>query len=160
MSRLARLLLLPIEAVMVLFIVLDELARPLYRPLLRWVASLRLIHHVDRWVAARHRVTILVLLAIPLIIVEPLKILALFWVGRGALIPGAVLLALAYLAGFVFVERIYSAGKPKLMTIGWFAKVMGIAIAIRAAMLDWARRTMVWKSVMRVRARVAAWFAH
>ena len=41
MSKLARLLLLPFEAVMVLFIVLDEIARPLYRPLLRWVASLR-----------------------------------------------------------------------------------------------------------------------
>jgi len=158
MSRLARLLLLPVEAVMVLFIVLDEIARPLYRPLLRWVAALRLMHHLERWVAARHRLTILVLLAIPVIIVEPLKILGLFWIGRGALVPGVVLLAVAYLAGFVIVERIYSAGKSKLLTIGWFAWAMGVAIAIRTAMLNWGRRTIVWKTVIRTKATVAAWF--
>ena len=159
MSRLARLLLLPFEAVMVVFIVLDEIARPLYRPLLRWTASLRLMHHLERWVAARHRLTILVLLAIPFIIVEPLKIVALFWIGRGALISGAVLLALAYLAGFVFVERIYSAGKPKLLTIAWFAWVMRLLVSVRNALIERARQTAIWKSVTRAKATVQAWFA-
>ena len=158
MSRLACLLLLPFEAVMVVFIVLDEIARPLYRPLLRWTASLRLMHHLERWVAARHRLTILVLLAIPFIIVEPLKIVALLWIGRGAFISGIVLLALAYLAGFVFVERIYSAGKPKLLTIRWFAWAVGLLTSIRTALLDWTRQTAIWKAARRARATVAAWF--
>ncbi|HEY9214310.1 MAG TPA: hypothetical protein VIQ29_15855 [Ancylobacter sp.] len=159
MSRLIRILLLPIEAVMVVFIVLDEIARPLYRPLLRWVASLRLMHRMENWVAARHRLTILVLLAIPFIIVEPLKIVGLFWIGRGALIPGGVILALAHLAGFVIVERIYSAGKPKLLTIGWFAWAIGLLVTVRTALIERARQTAIWRTVTRAKAAVKAWFA-
>ena len=159
MSKLARLLLLPFEAVMVLFIVLDEIARPLYRPLLRWVASLRLMHRMERWVAARHRLTILVLLAIPFIIVEPLKIVGLLWIGEGSLLPGIVLLGFAYLAGFVVVERIYSAGKPKLLTFVWFAWVMGLLVALRTALIERARQTSIWKAATRARLTVAAWFA-
>jgi len=159
MSKLVRLLMLPIEAVMVVFIILDEIARPLYRPLLRWVASLRLMHRMERWVAARHRLTILVLLAIPFITVEPLKIVGLLWIGRGAFVSGVVLLGVAYLAGFVIVERIYSAGKPKLLTFGWFAWMMGLLVALRTALVERVRRTALWRAATRMRARVAAWLA-
>jgi len=159
MSKLARLLLLPFEAVMLLFIVLDEIARPLYRPLLRWVASLRLMHRMEHWVAARHRLTILVLLAIPFVIVEPLKIVGLLWIGEGSLLQGIVLLGFAYLAGFVVVERIYSAGKPKLLTLGWFAWVMGLLVSLRTALIERARQTAIWRAATRARMTVTAWFA-
>lgn len=153
-KRIARLLLLPLEALLTLLIVLDELARPLYRPLLRWVATWRLMHRLEAWVAARHRFTILVLLAIPFAIVEPLKVLALLWIGRGAVVPGGILLAFAYLAGFVLVERVYSAGRDKLLTIGWFAWLMGVVTGVREAVSAWARQTAVWRLAARIRARL------
>lgn len=144
---------------MVVFIVLDEIARPVYRPLMRWVASLRLMHRMEIWIAARHRLTILVLLAIPFIIVEPLKIVGLFWIGRGAFVSGIVLLGVAYLAGFVIVERIYSAGRAKLLTIGWFAWGMGLLVTLRTALLERVRRTAAWRAAIRARRAVQAWFA-
>jgi hypothetical protein len=150
----ARLLRLPLEVLLTVLIVLDELARPLYRPLLRWVATWRLMRRLEAWVAARHRFTILVLLAIPFAIVEPLKVLALLWIGRGALVPGGITLALAYLAGFVLVERVYSAGRDKLLTIGWFAWLMAIVAGVREAVSAWARQTAVWQFAARIRARL------
>lgn len=144
---------------MVVFIVLDEIARPVYRPLMRWVASLRLMHRMEIWIAARHRLTILVLLAIPFIIVEPLKIVGLFWIGRGAFVSGIVLLGVAYLAGFVIVERIYSAGRAKLLTIGWFAWGMGLLVTLRTALLERVRQTAAWRAAIRARRAVQAWFA-
>ena len=151
---LTRLLLLPVEAILVFFMVLDGLARPLYRPLIRWVASWRLFARLEVWVAARHRATILVLLAVPLVIVEPMKVVALFWIGRGAVVSGTAALALAYLAGFVLVERVYSAGRDKLLTFGWLAKLM----ALRAATVAWIRQTAAWRAVTETRRVVAAWW--
>lgn len=156
-ERLVRLLRLPFEVVLALVVVLDELARPFYRPLLRWVATWRLMNWLETWVAARHRFTILVLLAIPFAIVEPLKLQSLVWIARGSVVSGSISLALAYLAGFVLVERIYSAGYPKLMTIGWFARLMRIVVAVREAVLQWVRQTAVWRFAAAVKTRAMRW---
>lgn len=151
---LTRLLLLPVEAVLIFFMVLDGLARPVYRPIIRRVASWRLFARFEAWVAARDRISILALLAVPLVIVEPMKVVALVWIGRGAVVSGAVALALAYLAGFVLVERIYSAGQAKLLTFGWFAWLM----EVRAAAVAWIKQTAVWIAVTQARRTVAAWW--
>lgn len=153
-ERIARLLLLPLEALLTVLIILDELARPLYRPLLRWVATWRLMQRMEAWIAARHRFTILVLLAIPYAIVEPLKLVALFWIGRGAVVTGVVALGFAHLVGFVLVERVYSAGRDKLLTIRWFARLMALVVWLRDAVLEWARRTAIWKLAARLRRRL------
>lgn len=149
-----RLLLLPVEALLVFFMVLDGLARPLYRPLIRWVASWRLFARFEAWVAARHRLTILALLAVPLLVVEPMKVVALVWIGRGAVVSGTLALALAYLVGFVLVERVYRAGEAKLLTFGWLAKLM----EVRAATVAWIKQTAAWKAVAETRRAVAAWW--
>lgn len=151
MRRVGRLLLIPLDALIVLLILIDEVARPLYRPLLRWAASLQFFRRLEAWVAARHRFTILILLAVPFAIAEPLKVVALVWIGRGAVASGVVTLALAYLASFVLVERVFSAGRDKLLTIRWFACLLDIVLALRAALFAWARQTAAWRAVERVR---------
>ena len=52
------------------------------------------------------------------------------------------------------IERIYEAGKPKLMTIGWFAQLMGLIAWIRSTILDWVKRTPVWALVTATREMV------
>lgn len=159
MTLLLRLLRLPLDILLTLLVLLDEAARPLYRPLLRWVAGLRLMQRFERWVARLPRLAILILLAIPFCFAEPLKFVALFWMAEGHARTGLVTLVLAYLASFVIVERIYRAGEAKLMTYGWFAVLMERLIAIRATLIAWARATAVFRAATRVRQRVRSWFA-
>ncbi|MFD2032684.1 hypothetical protein ACFSKM_25050 [Ancylobacter dichloromethanicus] len=66
-----------------LLILLDELARPVYRPLVARIAALRVVHAFERWVAARSVWTILALLVIPYATVEPLKFVGLIWIAGG-----------------------------------------------------------------------------
>jgi len=150
-----RLAMLALQIVVALFILIDELARPLYRPLIRRFKSLGVVEAGERAVAGLPRFVILVLLVVPIAIAEPLKIYALLLLGEGRLIRGALLLAFAYLASFLVIERIYEAGKPKLMTIGWLAWGIEFVARIRAWMLDWVRQTPIWPLVTAARAFAA-----
>jgi hypothetical protein len=152
---LKRLLLLPLQIIVGFIVIIDELARPLYGPLIRRFAELRVVETAEKLVARLPRFVILVLLAVPLAIAEPLKIYGLLLMGEGRLIRGLLILAFAYLASFLLIERIYEAGKPKLMTIGWFAWLINFIAWIRAAILDWLKSTPVWGVVTATKAAVA-----
>jgi hypothetical protein len=152
---LKRLLLLPLQIIVGFVVVIDELARPLYGPLIRRFAELRIVEAVEAVVARLPRFVILVLLLVPLAIAEPLKIYGLLKIGEGRFIHGVLILAFAYLASFLLIERIYDAGKPKLMTIGWFAWLINLIAWIRGAMLDWLKETPVWGAVAATKGFVA-----
>lgn len=141
-AQLLRVLLAPFVA---LVVVLDEIVRPLLQPLLRRFAALRLVARTEAAIARMPPYAVLALLAVPFAVAEPLKILALVVMAHGGLASGLVLLAVAYLASFLVVERIYHAGHAALMTIGWFAAIMGFVVRVREAVLGWLRATPLWR---------------
>ena len=64
----------------------------------------------------------LVLMLLPLLLVEPFKLVALVIVGKGHWLTGTGMLIGAYAASLVCVERLFRAVRPKLMLLNWFAK--------------------------------------
>jgi hypothetical protein len=64
----------------------------------------------------------LALLLVPLLLVEPLKLVAVFIAGKGHWLTGTGMLIGAYAVSLLFVERLFRMIKPKLMTLGWFAR--------------------------------------
>ena len=143
-STLRRLLLLPANAVVVLYVVLDGIVTPVFRPLIWWVARLRLVVRLQDIVAALPPYAILALLAVPFAFAEPAKIYALYLMTEGHFSTGLVTIAMAYLVSLLVVERIYHAGRAKLKTIPWFAKLMEWLTGIRDRLLAWARATRIW----------------
>jgi hypothetical protein len=143
-SSLRRLLLLPAKAVVILYVVLDGIVAPIVRPLLRWVARLRFVIRLQDIVAALPPHAILALLSVPLAVAEPAKIYALYLMTEGQLVTGLVTISMAYLVSLVVVERIYHAGRMKLATIPWFAKLMVWLTGIRDRLLAWARASRIW----------------
>ena len=53
--RLARLALLPLKILVAALILIDEVVRPLYRPLARWISSLRLMAAMEAAIAGLAR---------------------------------------------------------------------------------------------------------
>jgi hypothetical protein len=143
-SSLRRLLLLPAKAVVVLYVVLDGIVTPVVRPLLRWVARLRFVIRLEGIVAVLPPYAILGLLAVPFAFAEPAKIYALYLMTEGQFATGLVTISIAYLVSLLIVERIYHAGRMKLATIPWFAKLMDWLTGIRDRLLAWARATRIW----------------
>jgi len=79
----------------------------------------------------------LVMLLVPLLIVEPLKLLALIVAGKGHWFTGTGMILGAYAVSLLVVERLFRVVKPKLMTISWFSKLWTWFTAIRD--MTWAR---------------------
>jgi hypothetical protein len=73
----------------------------------------------------------LAVLAVPLAIVEPFKLVAVLVAGDGHFLTGLLFLICAYLASLVITERLFVILKPKLLMLPWFARAWGWFIALR-----------------------------
>jgi hypothetical protein len=73
----------------------------------------------------------LALLAVPTCIVEPLKLVAVAIAGEGHWLTGTVVIIGAYLCSLFLVERLFRVVKPKLMQLGWFARLWSWFVDIR-----------------------------
>jgi len=79
----------------------------------------------------------LCLLAVPLAIVEPLKLVALVVAGSGHWITGTVAIVCAYALSLLVVERLFLIVRPKLLTLRWFAVGWHWFVAARGTVLGW-----------------------
>ena len=77
------------------------------------------------------------LLAVPLAIVEPLKLAALFIMGDGHLIVGTLSILCAYACSLFLTERVFVIVKPKLLKLPWFASIWRPFARLRGRMLRW-----------------------
>jgi hypothetical protein len=117
---------------------------PLFRPLIRWTAQLRIIARLQDAVARLPPYGVLIALAVPFAVAEPAKIYAVILIGTGHVFVGLVALVLAYAVSLLIIERIFHAGKAKLMTIQWFARILDWLIGFRDRIIAWAKATEVW----------------
>jgi ABC-type transport system involved in cytochrome bd biosynthesis fused ATPase/permease subunit len=63
----------------------------------------------------------LFLLAVPLAVVEPLKLATLFMVGSGHWITGSIAMLCAYAVSLLLTHVLFKIVKAKLLTLPWFA---------------------------------------
>jgi hypothetical protein len=147
--------LLVAEALIIFYLALDALVEPIFRPLLRWLAKLRFVVRFEAFVAGLPPYGALAALAVPFALAEPAKLYALILFATGHPIVGLVIFVLAYFVSFVVVERVYSAGREKLRTIGWFARTMDWLFDFRDRVLAWARATQGWALFVAVKRRAA-----
>lgn len=152
-SKIRTILVFPLRAIIVFAMVLDGIFRPLYRPVIRALSNLKIIQRLESRIAQLPRLAILLCLAVPFAIAEPMKIIGLVLFAHGAFKSGVVLTILAHLSTFLIVERIYHAGREKLLTYGWLAWIMRYVRFARSfydrlklAALSWIRLRLLAQS--------------
>src|SRR4051794_38104526 len=79
----------------------------------------------------------LLLLLVPLLLVEPFKLVALVVAGKGHWLTGTGMLVAAYAASLLVVERLFRVLKPKLLMLDWFAKLWRGVLALRNKVIPW-----------------------
>lgn len=143
------------HALVAIILVVDAIAKPIYKPVIGWAANLKVMAALEAKIQSMPRFAVLLLFGVPFAVAEPLKLYALLLMAGGHFLFGLVLLILSYLITFILVERIYHAGKEKLLTYSWFSWCMGHilyvkakAIAIRTQVSAEAKRLFgsIWKS--------------
>jgi hypothetical protein len=154
-------MLIPIDALVAVVLLLDEVARPLYRPLIRLIAGLGLVIRIEDAIGRLPPYGVLALISVPFAVVEPMKLVGLWLMGTGHFLSGLLTLIIAHAATFLLVERIYHAGRAKLLKISWFATVMGAVVRLRDALLARISALPLFQTARRLarraRARLERW---
>lgn len=149
---------IPLAALVLAYDAADAAFGPLVRPVIAWASSHRLFQRLGAGVAALPPYGVLALLAAPFAVIEPFKIVALVWLAQGRLVLGGVTLVAAHLSSLLICERIFHAGKARLLEIVWFARGYGFVGDVRERAMAWVRATAAWRAaagfVSRVRTTV------
>src|SRR5437773_7273646 len=118
---------------------------PLAR-LLGLLAKLPLIGWLEQRIARLPSYAAVAVFFVPAILLLPIKLLALWVIGRGHALLGVAVIVIAKLAGTAVVARLFMLTKPALMRLPWFER--------------WYTRWPVWKQALLERVRAsAAWRA-
>ncbi len=140
-----RILLSPITLLILIFFLLEDLFLTLLRPIVRVLGQLAPFLAIGRWLRALSPYQALFAFLVPLVLLEPVKVFSLFWIGIGHFVSGALLLIGSYVLSLLIVERMFHVTRDKLLSIGWFAWCFGLVMGVR----NWAyarlRSSLVWR---------------
>ena len=140
------------------YTVLDELLFPVFRPLIVWLTGLRLFQRIGEALGRLPPYVALVALGVPFVIIEPAKLLAIWWAAQGHVIQGTLMLLVAQVLSLLVCERIFHAAYQPLMRIGWLRALLGWVFGLRDRAIALARSTVAWKQAIRLVRVVALWW--
>ena len=97
------------------------------------------------------------LFALPAVLLFPVKLLALWAMGNGHALTGLIVIVAAKVVGAAAVARLYLLTRPVLLTILWFARLLGWFLALKQRWIGKLRATAAWRRVDAFAAKVRRW---
>lgn len=129
----------------IVYFLMDAIFATVAIPLSRWIAAHWAFARVHRWILSLRPYPTLLLFIVPLIVLEPAKPIAAYLVGTGHAMLGLTILAIAEILKLVFIERLFSVSRDKLLSIPAFAWGYGKYSAAKA----WLTSLEAWRVAMR-----------
>lgn len=126
-----------------IYFVVDVLFVGVARPISRWFAANFPMPSIRGWIKSLPPHLCLVLFSIPVILLEPVKMIAAYMAATGQLIWAAVTFVVGELLKLVLIERLFELTKDKLMKIPTFAWAYRHYAQAKA----WVTQTEAWKAV-------------
>lgn len=117
-----------------------------WEPLAAWAAKLgrlRAFARIEARVVGLSPWAAVAVFAAPALLLLPLKVLAVFFLGRGHALMGLLVLLAAKVVGTALVARLFTLTQPALMRLAWFAR--------------WYPRWKAWKDRVMAQARASSW---
>lgn len=114
------------------------------------------------WLEARIRAAppplALLLFLLPTLLLLPVKVVALWFIHRGHVTQGLVVVVLAKLVSTALVGRIFVLTQAQLMHYRWFARALGWWVALKVRVGAVVRSSGPWRLIRRLRLRLKAWW--
>ncbi|WP_445504506.1 hypothetical protein [Microvirga sp. G4-2] len=148
--RVRRVLNAPLLLIAVVVVLVDDVFRAFVVPAMHALARLGLIRRIEAGIAKLPPTGILMLFLIPLAIIEPFKVYALYLFGQGRFLSGVLMFVLAKVVGLGLAERLFAIGRDKLLSIRWFAWCHARVLLIRDQVHAWLARTRFWPQAIRI----------
>ncbi|HSI53267.1 MAG: hypothetical protein ACAH21_19135 [Ramlibacter sp.] len=142
-------------AVVALVLVFEEWGWEPLSALLGRLARLPVWARVERRIAALPPWGALALFALPGLALLPIKLLAVFLIGKGHALSGLVVLLAAKLVGTALLARLFTLTQPALMQLAWFARWYPRWKAWKDRLIAQVHSSRLWRTarVWKLRAR-------
>jgi hypothetical protein len=111
---------------------------------------------VERQISALPPWAALAIFALPALALLPIKLLALFLIGRGHPMLGLGVLLAAKFVGTALLARLFTLTQPTLMRLAWFARWYPRWKDWKDRVIAQVRASAMWREVARVKAAVVA----
>jgi hypothetical protein len=128
-----------------IYFLVDAIFMTVARPLSNWVAEHWVFERLRAWIVSLRPYPTLLLFAVPLVALEPVKPVAAYLVGKGHVATGIFVLVVGEILKLALVERLFSVSRDKLMSIPAFA----CAYWKYRAAKDWMTSAHAWQAVRR-----------
>jgi hypothetical protein len=154
---LRRILTPPMVVLAAVFIFVEEWLWDKLTAAMAWVARWPVIHWMEDRLARLPAWAALVCFFLPGLMLMPVKIGALFLIGKGQALAGIGLIILAKVIGTAVVARFFTVCKPTLMGVGWFRAGHDWLLKIKALVFARLRSMAAWQQAVALKERAKRW---
>jgi hypothetical protein len=112
---------------------------------LAWVGRLPGLRRLERRIANLPPYGALATFLVPTLLLLPVKLLALWAIGRGQVLLGTLVILTAKLVGTALMARLFTLTQPALLRLAWFARGYGRWIDWKTALLTQVRASWPWR---------------
>jgi len=126
-----------------IYLAVDEIFSSVAKPIANWVSRLRMFERARVWIASLGPYPSLALFLIPLIVLEPVKLVATYLAATGHFTEGAIVFVVGGTLKLVLIERLFDLTRDRLMMIPAF---VWCYVRVRAV-LDFLEALPVWQLV-------------
>ena len=103
------------------YFIVDAVFLTIATPLARWMARQRVFVRLRKQIGSLRPYPSLALIALPLVVLEPVKPVAAYLIATGHIAAGVTVLGIGEIMKLVIVERLFKLCRRKLMKIPLFA---------------------------------------
>jgi hypothetical protein len=152
-----RILTPPMVGLAVLFILAEEWIWDNMTAAMALVARLPIVRRMEGHLSRLPAWAAVACFFLPGLLLLPVKIGALFLMGRGHVIAGVGVVVAAKVAGTAVVARFFTVCKPTLLGVNWFRSGHDWILRIKVELLERLRAMPVWQKVVVLRSRIRRW---
>jgi hypothetical protein len=138
-----------------IYFLVDAVFMTVAVPTGRWLADHLVSNRIRNWIISLRPYPTLLLFAVPVIILEPVKPLAIYMIGTNHVVAGVTLFALCEILKLVLVERLFAISREKLLSIPAFAWGYGKYCSAKnwVVSLEASRKIQKWVRLARIAIR-------
>jgi hypothetical protein len=129
-----------------IYFLVDAVFVPIARPAADWLARRLVFDGLRGWIMSLRPYPALALLAVPVIVLEPVKPVAAYLAATGHVAASIAILVVGEILKLVLVERLFALTRDRLMSIPAFA--WGYAKFVQAR--EWLESREAWRTVRRL----------
>ena len=134
-----------IAALVVVYFMIDLVFASLVTPVGRWLGTFWACRRFATWLGSLGRYQSLFVFIVPLLLLEPIKPIALYLTSTGHLVAGILLMIVGEVLKILILQRLFQINREKLMSFRAFARAYDSVIRI----LDTLRSIPAWQSAVR-----------